>query len=108
MLCDLIHERKLFACCWLKADYSFLLSIGSATSKLAVTFKPPVGKLNTRLDILLARIFFAELLLDELKRLLFTKCTWDLKKDLGVSYVQPDLLVRAALALLDASSRFCS
>ena len=72
MLCYLVHERKLFACCWLKADYSFLLSKGAATSKLAVSFIPPVRKLNTRLDILLVRIFSAELLLDELKRLLFT------------------------------------
>ena len=44
-LCYLVREQKLFACCWLKADYSLLLSKG------------------------------AGLLLDELKRLLFTTCT---------------------------------
>ena len=71
-LCYLVHERKLFACCWLKADYRFLLSKDAATSKLAVSFKPPVRKLNTRLDILLVRTFSAELLLDELKRPPFT------------------------------------
>ena len=53
-------------------------------------FKPPVRKL---IDILLVRMLSAELFLDELKRLLFTTCTWDLKKDLGVSCKQPDLVL---------------
>ena len=111
MLCYLVHERKLLACCWLKVDYSFLLSKGAATNKLAVSFKPPIGKLNTRLDILLVGIFSAELRYNELKRLLLPKCIWDLTRNLGVSCKQPDLdfcvLHRRCSTLLSVFAHDC-